>query len=135
MNAAIGGIGILLNSRAYALKVELFYTDLNASTRNITKLNVLIIGGNFNAHLGYDDGHKYSLHRETNRNGNMLQSYLQENNLLYLNTNFQKRLGQKWTHTSMNGFKSQIDFLIINKKWKNSAKKVLLLVDNNSYQI
>ena len=159
MNAATGGIGILLNSRAYdkitsvekinprimaihfegnpmttvissysptnvtdEQEVELFYTDLTAFTRNIPKHNVLIIGGDFNAHLGYDDGHKYSLHRETNRNGNMLQSYLQENNLLCLNTHFQKRLGQKWTHTSPNGFKSQIDFLIINKKWKNSAK-------------
>ena len=26
------------------------------------------------------------------------------------------------THTSPNGFKLQIDFLIINKKWKNSVK-------------
>ena len=36
--------------------------------------------------------------------------------------NFQKRHGQLWTHNSPNDFKSQIEFIIINKKWKNSVK-------------
>ena len=53
----------------------------------------------------------------------MLKDYLQENNMLYLNTHFQKIHGQLWTHNSPNYFKSQIDLLIINKKWKNSVKK------------
>ena len=52
----------------------------------------------------------------------MLKNFIHENNLLCLNTHFQKRSGQLWTHTSPNNFKSQIDFIIINKKWKNSAK-------------
>ena len=43
---------------------------------------------------------------------------------LCLNTHFQKRHGQLWTHNSPNDFKSQIDFIIINKKWKNSVKKL-----------
>ena len=30
--------------------------------------------------------------------------------------------GQLWTHNSPNDFKSQIDFIIINNKWKNSVK-------------
>ena len=47
--------------------------------------------------------------------------YLQENNMLCLNTHFQKRHGQLWTHNSPNDFKAQIDFIIINKKWKNSV--------------
>ena len=58
-----------------------------------------------------------------NRKGQMLKDYLQENNILCLNTHFQKRHGQLWTHNSTNDFKSQIDFIIINKKWKNSVKK------------
>ena len=101
---------------------ERFYNDLTYFIRHIPKYNVLIIGGDFNAHLGKYDDNKYSLHRTTNRNVNMLHSFLQENNLLCLNTHFQKISGQLWTHTSPNGFKSHIFFLIINKKWKNIVK-------------
>ena len=53
----------------------------------------------------------------------MLKDYLQENNMLCINTHFQKRHGQLWTHNSPNDFKSQIDFIIINNKGKNSVKK------------
>ena len=63
-----------------------FYTNLPRSP-------LLIIDGDFNDHLGKDDGYKYSLHRTTNRNGNMLHNFLLENNLLCLNTHFQKRSG------------------------------------------
>ena len=35
---------------------------------------------------------------------------------------FQKRPGQRWTHSSSNGSKVQLDYVIINCKWKNSAK-------------
>ena len=80
----------------------------------------IIIGGDFNAQLGKTDGFKYSYHKTTNRNGTMLNNYLEENNLLCLNTKFQNILGHLWTHNSPNDYKSQIDFLIINKKWKNS---------------
>ena len=44
-----------------------------------------------------------------------------ENRLTYLNTNFQKREEKFWTHTYANKSKAQIDYLFINRKWKNSA--------------
>ena len=78
-----------------------FYTELNSLTRRISKHNVLIIGGDFNAQLGQTDGFKYSYHKTTNRNVTMLKNYLEENNLLCLNTTFQKRLGKIWTHNSL----------------------------------
>ena len=78
-----------------------FYTELNSLTTRIPKHNVLIIGGDFNAQLGQTDGFKYSYHKTTNRNVTMLKNYLEENNLLCLNTTFQKRLGQIWTHNSL----------------------------------
>ena len=53
----------------------------------------------------------------------MLKDYLQENNMLCLNTHFPKIHGQLWTHNSPNDFKSQINFIKIHKKWKNSVKK------------
>ena len=48
----------------------------------------------------------------------MLNDFLIENNMLCLNTKFQKTKGQLWTHLSPNNLKSQIDNLMINKKWK-----------------
>ena len=44
-----------------------------------------------------------------------------ENRLTYLNTDFQKREGKLWTYTYANNNKAQIDYVFINKKWKNSA--------------
>ena len=94
------------------------YTELSALTRSIPRHSILIIGGDFNSYLGQEDGLKYEFHNSTNRNGNMLKDYLQENKLLCLNTHFQKRTGQKWTHKSPNNYSSQIDNIIINRKWK-----------------
>ena len=58
----------------------------------------------------------------SNRNVVMLNDYIKENNVMALNTVFQKRSGQKWTHRHPNGSKSQLDYVIINQKWKNSAR-------------
>ena len=38
-----------------------------------------------------------------------------------LNTKYQKREGKLWTYTYANNSKAQIDYVFINKKWKNSA--------------
>ena len=62
----------------------------------------------------------------------MLKDYLQENNMLCINTNFHKRNCQLWTHNSPNDLKSQIDFLIINKIWKNSVKQLQSINSFNS---
>ena len=81
----------------------------------------MLIGGDFNAHLGKENGYQYSFHITTNRNGNMLINFIRENNLLCLNTHFQKISGL-WIHSSPNNFKSQIDFIIINKNGKTVQK-------------
>ena len=44
-----------------------------------------------------------------------------ENRLICLNTNKQKREGKLWTYTYANNSKVQIDYVLMNKKWKNSA--------------
>ena len=80
---------------------EIFYTDLTYCIRHIPKHNVLINGGDFNAHLGKDDGYKYSLHRTTNRNGKMLHNFrlclntLPENIRTILNTHIKMALNHK----------------------------------------
>ena len=102
------------------IDTEIFYSDLSSLIRQVPKHNVLLIGGDFNAQLGQNN-FKQAYHINSNRNGEMLKNLLLENKLVCLNTLFQKRQGQKWTHTAPNTCISQIDYVIINKKWKKSA--------------
>ena len=66
-----------------------------------------------NAQIGKNGNNKYSLHNTSNRNGQHL--------LACLNTNYQKREGKLWTYTYANNTKARIDYVLINKKWENSA--------------
>ena len=70
---------------------------------------------------GKNGNNKYSLHNTSNRNGQHLTDFMIENRLACLNTNYQKREGKLWTYTYANNSKAQIDYVLINKKWKNSA--------------
>ena len=82
---------------------------------------MLVIGGEMNAQIGKNGNNKYSLHNTSNRNGQHLTDFMIENRLACLNTNYQKREGKLWTYTYANNSKAQIDYVLINKKWKNSA--------------
>ena len=98
-----------------------FHDELSSLVLNIPKHNVLVIGGDMNALIGKNGNHKYSLHNSSNRNGQHLTEFTIENRLTCLNTNFQKREGKLWTYTYAKNIKAQIDYVFINKKWKNSA--------------
>ena len=94
-----------------------FYDELSSLVRSIPKHNVLVIGGDMNAQIGKN---KYSLHYTSNRNRQNRKDFMIENRLTCLNTNFQKR-GKLWTNAYANNNKVPIDYVFINKKWKNSA--------------
>ena len=98
-----------------------FYDELSSLVRSITKHNVLVIGGDMNAQIGKNGNNRYSLHNTSNRNGQHLTDFMIENRLICLNTNYQKREGKLWTYTYANNSKAQIDYVFLNKKWKNSA--------------
>ena len=98
-----------------------FYDELSSLVRSIPKHNMLVIGGDMNAQIGKNRNNKYSLHNTSNRNGQHLTDLMIENRLACLNTNYQKREGKLWTYTYANNTKAQIDYVLINKKWKNSA--------------
>ena len=98
-----------------------FYDELSSLVRSLPKNNVLVFGGDMNAQIGKNGNNKYSLHNTSNRNGQHLTDFMIETRLTCLNTNFQKREGKLWTYTYANNNKAQIDYVIINKKWKNSA--------------
>ena len=44
-----------------------------------------------------------------------------ENRLVCLNTKFQKKQGKLWTQSYPNGAKAQPDYMLVNRKWINSA--------------
>ena len=85
---------------------------------------MIIECGDLNAHLGEKDvPHTY--HKRTNSNGNLLLEHASECNLIITNTQRKKRKGKLWTYMSdMNGSRTQIDYILINKKWKNSIHNV-----------
>ena len=100
---------------------EEFYAELSELTKAVPKHSVLLIGGDMNGKIGasYAKGSVYN--KNTNENGQLLLNYVLECNLKPLNTSFKKREGKLWTHTSPSGAKCQIDYIVINNKWKNSA--------------
>ena len=102
-------------------EIVTFYEDLSSLVRSIPKHNLLVIGGDMNAQIGKNRHNKHSLHNASNRNGQHLIDFKIENRLTCLNTNFQKREGKLWTYTYANKSKAQIDYVLINGKWKNSA--------------
>lgn len=158
-NAALGGVGILLNSKAEnaladvksfnsrimiaqfggnpattiivhyapvegADDAEEHYSKLTDAIKTVPAHNMLLVVGDCNAHVGADDA-PFSFHEQTNRNGKLLLELAQETNLDITNTRFQKKKGKLWTFLSdMSGTKSQIDFILINQKWRNSVRNV-----------
>ena len=78
--------------------------------------------GDFNAHMGTDDA-IYTFHSSTNCNEKLMIDYLQETNLMIDKNSFRKKKGKLWTYISaMNGLTSQVDYILINQKWKNRIK-------------
>ena len=98
-----------------------FYDKLSSLVRSTPKHNMLVIGGNMNAQIAKNGNNKYSLHNTSNMNGQHRTDFMIENRLACLNTNYQKREGKLWTYTYANNTKAQINYVLINKKWKNSA--------------
>ena len=72
----------------------------------IPKHNVLLVLGDFNAHLR-TDAVKYSYHKKSDKNGQLLMDLTLESNLTITNTHLQKRPGKLWTYLSdMTGSKT-----------------------------
>ena len=97
-----------------------FYSSLSGTLQNIPAHTFLVIAGDFNAQMGRDIAN-FSFHQETNRNGSKLNDLILEHELIASNTTFMKKRNKLWTFQSPNGSKSQIDFILVRKKWKNSV--------------
>ncbi|XP_066928231.1 uncharacterized protein [Clytia hemisphaerica] len=83
--------------------------------------NFLVISGDFNAQLGLDNV-KFSFHPLTNRNGNKLFDFMQQFQLLATNTMFMKKASKLWSFQHPSGSLSQLDYVIVRNKWRNSVR-------------
>ena len=101
-----------------ASDAEEHYEHLTAATASVPKHNTILVLGDFNAHLGSSHSSApFSYHNDTNKNGQLLIDYLQESNMMVGNTNFRKKHSKLWTFISdMSGSKTQVDYILINRK-------------------
>ena len=102
-------------------EIQEYYNQISSYTRQIPKHNITLICGDFNAQLGQSTLFPYTYHSQTNRNGKYLTDFIQEMNMHCMNTHFRKKKNKLWTIKYANGTKGQIDYILINKKWKNSG--------------
>ena len=100
-------------------EVVAFYKDMSDTARSIPPHNVLLVCGDFNAKLGSSDRVHY-FHSQANRNGQHLQDYADEFNLVIGNTAFRKPQRKLWTFKYPDSTKAQIDYILVRKKWRNS---------------
>ena len=104
--------------------VQQFYQCLEDAIRRVPPHNLLIVLGDMNARLGTDIV-KYSYHQETNYNGQRLFDLAEATDLVIGNTSFRKRHGKLMTHlNSANGTKSQLDYIMIRRKWRGCLQNV-----------
>ena len=100
---------------------EDFYEVLTDVQKAAPKHNVLLTCGDFNAQVKEESVFKRSYNKETNRNGNLLLDLAIENEQIPLNSYFLKKNSKLWTFTYPNQSRTQIDYILINKKWVKSA--------------
>ena len=106
---------------------EAFHDELRDAVHQVAAHDFLQVLGDMNAHISKKDenDHGWYFHERTNRNGNLLQDTALECNMVITNTQFKKREGKQWTHLSDGTLtKSQIDFILVRKKWRKSIKNV-----------
>lgn len=101
-------------------EAETFYEDMIKARRQ-EKTQFVIITGDFNAKIGTkEDGDTHYIGHfglgDRNERGEMLYSYLNNENLFCLNTFFEKPKQRKWTWISPDEkTKNEIDYILSNK--------------------
>ena len=97
--------------------IDTFYDSLDALMSAVPPHNVCLLIGDLNAQVKG----LWAFHGATNRNGEKLEELVEEKKLWIAGTKFRKKRGKLWTYRGPRGHHSQIDHIIINKKWKNSV--------------
>ena len=100
-------------------KVVDYFNELSETTKSIPAHNFLIVAGDFNSRIGLDNAN-FAYHELTNRNGELMLEFAQENNLIISNTTFQKKAAKLWTCELPSGYRAQLDYILVRRKWKKS---------------
>ena len=114
-------------------EAEDFHEGLRTAIGDVPAHHLLMVVGDLNAHLSKlnEEDTGWYWHQVSNRNGGLLRDTMQEGNLEATNHRFQKRPSKLWTHLSDGTLsKSQIDYILVRKKWRNSVKDT---VASNSF--
>ena len=104
------------------LEVEQFYDDLATCVQSFPPHDIVVIAGDLNAHLGKDTCNTNAYYGSTNRNGQHLLDFAQENSLTIGGLKFNKKASKKVTWTAPNGQLHQNDHILIRSKWQNSLR-------------
>ena len=104
-------------------EINKFYEDLRGAIDSSPPHNMTIILGDMNAKLGPEHS-RFPFHDKTNQNGQMLSDFVLEKNMQITNTQFSKRMGKRWTFTDPKGEHHQLDYIMVNTKWRNSVRNV-----------
>ncbi|KAL5259160.1 hypothetical protein ACHWQZ_G009574 [Mnemiopsis leidyi] len=110
-------------------EAEGFHECLRGAISDVPAHHLLMVVGDLNAHLSRVDVNDkgWYWHQTQNRNGGLLRDTTLEGNLEATNHRFQKRPNKLWTHLSDGTLcKSQIDYVLVRKKWRNSVKDTVV---------
>ena len=112
-------------------EIEEAKEDLRLHIQWANKDEVLIVGGDFNAHIGGNEDRanicgKFGL-RETNRQGQELLDFCEENNLCYVNSFSNHKRRGTWFNPALRRWYELDGFLMKNSQRHNLVRKICTL--------
>ncbi|KAK2705916.1 hypothetical protein QYM36_016061, partial [Artemia franciscana] len=108
--------------------IDTFYAELNEAVKKTPKRDLLIIGGDLNAHVGSRQANgdrSLGIHGYGERceRGTRLVQFAQANNLVIANTLFRHKPSHVITWRSRDGrTSSQLDYLLVSSRWRSSIQ-------------
>ena len=104
-------------------EVESFYTALTNSVRPIPLAVMTIIMGDFNATLMKNTDSPFTPNSKQNRNGPLLEDFLEATDFKAVNTLFMKSTFNKlFSFYGPNCRRVTIDYILLRSKWVRSAQ-------------
>ena len=111
------------NCKQYSDDSDQFYDRLRTTIDQIPPHNLMVILGDMNAKIS--QAHvRYAHDKRTDENGSHLIELACEKSLIIVNNNLLKKQGKRWTFQDPKGERYQLDYVLVNSKWKNSIMNV-----------